>query len=126
MSGRRGLSAAVKGYCVWCMGSGRNPNTVKLIRECNSTECPLHPVRPYQDVKTGPRKLAAPVKERCFECVGGDADPTPSPKVRVRDCECTDCPLHPVRPWQDLKGRGSSVRDTDDESLADQGRAVSG
>lgn len=45
----------------------------------------------------------------CFECVGAGADPNP-PRL-IRDCECTDCPLHPVRPHQKLKGRGKHARE---------------
>jgi hypothetical protein len=48
------------------------------------------------------------IRDTCFECVGEDADP--APRRQVRDCRCTSCPLHPVRPWQNLKGRGSAVR----------------
>jgi len=52
------------------------------------------------------------VESICFECVGGNDDP--GPKLRVRDCACLDCPLHPIRPWQRLKGRGGAKpSDTD-------------
>lgn len=47
--------------------------------------------------------LAAAVQRICYECQGGDADP--GPKIRVRDCTIEQCPLHPVRPWQQVKGR---------------------
>lgn len=47
--------------------------------------------------------LKGHVQQTCFECVGGDDDP--GPKLRVKRCACSDCPLHPVRPWQQIKGR---------------------
>lgn len=46
--------------------------------------------------------LKAHVQETCFECVGGDDD---APKIRVKHCRCTQCPLHPVRPWQNVKSQ---------------------
>lgn len=54
------------------------------------------------------------VESICFECVGGNDDP--GPKLRVRDCACRDCPLHPIRPWQRLKGRSGAKTDADDPS----------
>jgi len=48
---------------------------------------------------------AAAVQRICWECVGSDADP--APKLTVRDCVHSGCPLHPVRPWQDIKGERS-------------------
>lgn len=96
---------AVRAMCCDCMGAGGNTNTAELIRECRSTACPLHAVRPYQPAGDGRRFLAAAIKDKCFLCVGGADDPRPSPKVRVRDCVCADCPLHPVRPWQEITGR---------------------
>lgn len=49
--------------------------------------------------------LARAVKQICFECVGGDADP--GPRLRVRDCTCQDCHLHPIRPWKDVVNRSA-------------------
>ena len=51
--------------------------------------------------------LKGSIQRLCFECVGTDADPSPSPKVRVRDCADLECPLWPVRPWQRVQGRGA-------------------
>lgn len=104
-------SKSIKAFCIDCMGAGHNTNTADLVRECPSTACPLYLVRPYQ-TGTGRRSLASAVQGRCFMCVGGDDDPRPSPKVRVRDCECKTCPLYPVRPWQNITGRGNSRADT--------------
>lgn len=69
---------------------------------------PGQPTLCYQDynarmAELRGQQLGKVVQTICFECVGGDDDP--GPKLRVRDCRCMDCPLHPVRPWQRLKGR---------------------
>ena len=71
---------------------------------------PGQPTRCQQDYKARMaelrgQKLSKMVEGICFECVGGNDDP--GPKLRARDCLCGDCPLHPVRPWQKLKGRSS-------------------
>lgn len=55
------------------------------------------------------KSLKREVESICFECVGGDSDP--GPKLRVRDCRCRDCPLHPVRPWQSIRGRAARSGD---------------
>lgn len=53
--------------------------------------------------------LKAHVEQTCWECVGGDDDP--NPRKRVRDCQCTDCPLHPVRGWQKTVGAVSEPQE---------------
>lgn len=52
---------------------------------------------------SSPTSNARCIKAKCWDCVGGAADA--APRLRVRDCETTDCPIYPVRPWQTLKGR---------------------
>ncbi len=47
--------------------------------------------------------LKEKVEAICFECVGAGADP--APKLAVRDCAFSGCPLRSIRPWQSLKGR---------------------
>jgi len=44
----RSLRSAINGKCFDCVGAGADPNPPRLIRECSSARCPLHPVRPYQ------------------------------------------------------------------------------
>lgn len=48
------------------------------------------------------KPLKVLIESICFECVGAGADA--APKIRVRDCQIFDCPLHPVRPWQKVLG----------------------
>lgn len=36
-------AAAIKGFCLECMGYSR-----KDVEKCGATECPLFPYRPYQ------------------------------------------------------------------------------
>lgn len=42
------LRLAVTAKCADCVGWDCDPNPRERIRECISTRCPLHPVRPYQ------------------------------------------------------------------------------
>jgi hypothetical protein len=39
-------SARIKAFC--CMCQGFEPGARQAVRECASTDCPLHAVRPYQ------------------------------------------------------------------------------
>lgn len=68
-----------------------------------------------ETLKRAKGRLAATVRAACYNCVGGvdsvnlRGEPSPGGdpggRERVRDCSVTKCPLHPVRPWQNLKGR---------------------
>lgn len=58
----------------------------------------------YKDARKG--GLALALKRTCLGCVGDGEDTRP--KLEIRDCLVTDCPLHPVRPFQHLKGRAGS------------------
>lgn len=49
------------------------------------------------------------IRAICLRCVGGDPedptkpnvnDPDLSPRNQIRECACSDCPLHPVREWR--------------------------
>ena len=53
---------------------------------------------PIQKSAADPKSRAKAIAAKCWECVCGDADP--SPRSRVRDCHITTCPLHKLRPWQ--------------------------
>jgi hypothetical protein len=66
----------------------------------------------YRDARGKGLKRA--IEEICYTCVGGDADPEPHPKIRVRDCGSDTCLLWPVRPWQDRVGRGRYRKDAKD------------
>jgi hypothetical protein len=75
-------------------------------------------------------RLAATVRATCYNCVGGvDSEPllgAPSPggdpggRERVRDCTIAKCSLHPVRPWQNLKGRPRKAGEDSDPDGASQ------
>jgi len=63
---------------------------------------PVH-LNPVEQAKANPNSMKAAIKAFCWLCEGADADP--GTKVRVRDCAVGDkCPLHPHRPWQNVKG----------------------
>ena len=44
----KSLRLAITAKCFECMGGGEDTGTRKLIRACTSSNCPLHPLRPYQ------------------------------------------------------------------------------
>ncbi len=49
-----------------------------------------------------PKSLRAAITAKCYDCQGLDADP--GVKWRIGNCECPECPLWTVRPWQGLEG----------------------
>jgi hypothetical protein len=53
---------------------------------------------PMEKAAKNPRSLRAAITAKCWDCVGGDADP--GPRQRVRECHISTCPLNSVRPWQ--------------------------
>lgn len=85
-------SLALKAYYWDFVGCTLNPVTTDLRKE-------------YKGLYTAAQQggLAATLKNTCLECVGGNDDP--GPKLQVKRCQCIDCPLHPVRPWQKISGR---------------------
>lgn len=50
----------------------------------------------------------AVVRSICLNCVGADADspekdqagPDLAPRSQIKTCQCSDCPIHPVREWE--------------------------
>jgi hypothetical protein len=88
-------SLALKGYFYDWVGCTLNPCSKDMRQEAREL---------YKKART--EGLVKAVKRICFDCVGGDADP--GPRLRVRDCSCGDCPLHPIRPWKAVKNRGAS------------------
>ena len=57
---------------------------------------------PVEKARRNPKSLRLAIDGKCWDCVGGDADP--GPRQRVRDCNIKLCTLWPVRPWQHIKG----------------------
>lgn len=63
---------------------------------------PVHR-NPVEQALDNPNSAKAAIKAMCWTCVGRDADP--GAKFRVRDCAVgPNCPLFPLRPWQNVKG----------------------
>jgi hypothetical protein len=50
---------AMRAFCIECMGTKANPGYNKLVRECNSDDCPLWPYR----FGMGPARAAKEGKE---------------------------------------------------------------
>ena len=53
---------------------------------------------PIKVARAHPTRLRAAVNAKCWDCIGRDADPQPT--RRIRECEVRGCPLHHVRPYQ--------------------------
>lgn len=72
-------------------------------RELRAAGIEIERLDPLEKARRNPRSLAAAVRGKCFDCVGGhNAD---HGHVRaVRECPAITCPLHPVRPWQRRAG----------------------
>lgn len=56
---------AIRKYCLWCMGGSR-----KFVRECDTSDCPLHPFRMGKN-PTGKGSRLKAIRKRCLDCVGG-------------------------------------------------------
>ncbi len=54
---------------------------------------------PMEKLRANPKSLRAAINAKCWDCQGRDSDP--APKWRIGNCECPDCPLYEVRPYQD-------------------------
>jgi hypothetical protein len=57
---------------------------------------------PIARAAANPTSLRAAITAKCWDCMGGDADP--GTRQRIRECECPRCPLHHVRPYQRREG----------------------
>ena len=53
---------------------------------------------PIEKARRNPRSLRFAINAKCWDCVGAGADP--NPRLRIRECPCSCCPLYPVRPYQ--------------------------
>lgn len=49
-------------------------------------------------LRSGKTSLRASVNAKCWDCIGGDADP--APKRRIGTCVVKGCALYSVRPYQ--------------------------
>jgi hypothetical protein len=78
----------------------------------------------YRRMRARDTSLVRVIRDICHDCLH---DPEGiSVRVLVRDCGVTDCGLHPVRPWQAVKGRGAQRITAHDTSLAGGKDSVSG
>ena len=53
---------------------------------------------PIEKARNKPTSLRFAINGKCYDCQGQDADPNVS--QRIKTCECPDCTLYPVRPYQ--------------------------
>lgn len=70
----------------------------------------LERLDPLEKAARNPKSMRLAINAMCWDCVGGNADP--SPRQRIRDCEIPKCPLWPLRPHQSVKGRSDACLDT--------------
>ncbi|WP_299316261.1 hypothetical protein [uncultured Halomonas sp.] len=83
-----------------------NMNALQKARETQKAKREageLTVLDPVQKAHRNPKSLRLAINGKCWDCVGGAADP--GPRQRIRDCPCTDCTLYAVRPFQGVKGR---------------------
>lgn len=71
---------------------------------------------PIEKAKRNPKSLRLAITAKCWDCVGGMADP--NPRARIRDCGVSRCSLYPVRPYQNNPGR-SGFLDVETENETD-------
>jgi len=57
---------------------------------------------PIEKLAENPKSLRLAVSAKCFDCCGRGADP--GWRWQIGNCE-VDCPLHAVRPYQNLEGK---------------------
>jgi hypothetical protein len=69
----------------------------------DAAKCSTKIHNPIQKALKNPKSLRAAINAKCFDCQGQDADP--APKWRIGNCEISDCPLYPLRPYQDNLSR---------------------
>ncbi|MFZ5653175.1 MAG: hypothetical protein ACOY42_02060 [Pseudomonadota bacterium] len=70
---------------------------------------------PVQRAQRNPGSLRLAINGKCWDCVGGSCDT--APRQRIRDCRIIECTLHPVRPYQDVKGRSGPEIDSQEAAL---------
>ena len=58
---------------------------------------------PISKAAADPTSLRKAINGKCYECCGAGADGEVITKRQVATCAIVKCPLHPVRPWRDLK-----------------------
>lgn len=54
---------------------------------------------PLEKAKESPHSLRFAINGMCYDCIGRDGDP--DWRGSIRNCICTECPLYPLRPYQD-------------------------
>lgn len=73
---------------------------------------------PIQKAQEHPTSLRKAITAKCWDCVGAGADP--NPRAEIRHCPCTECPLHPVRPYQKKSGTselGENQENEDEQAV---------
>lgn len=72
---------------------------------------------PIERARDNPTSLRWAINGKCWDCIGGDADP--NPRRRIGECGIESCTLHPVRPYQKrgVESMGENLElDTEEES----------
>lgn len=64
--------------------------------------------RARENLKGQPKRQL--INRICKDCVGYGADP--AGVKRIATCECSDCPLHTVRPYQRVTGCNGGIQRT--------------
>lgn len=64
-------------------------------------------LNPIESARRNPASRAAAIRAMCWTCQGCDADP--GVQWRVGNCQITECPLWPHRPWKAQRGKPMPV-----------------
>ena len=80
-------------------------NRLQRAREAQArlrAEGKLQQLDPLEKAQAKPQSLRLAINAKCWDCIGGDADPCP--RWRIGNCMVSRCPLHPQRPYQRYEG----------------------
>lgn len=70
---------------------------------------------PEAQAKANPRSAKLAIAAFCYHsCMSEDRVNAHNTKLDIRDCANEACHLWPHRPWQNMKNRANSARDSDD------------
>ena len=76
-------------------GLEKAQETLKAKRDAGET---VERLNPLQKARRTPKSLRLAINAKCFDCLGGNADPNVT--GRIRECVIVECPLWNVRPYQ--------------------------
>lgn len=77
----------------------------KKIAEMRASGVKIVRLDPIEKAKANPKSARAAITGKCWECCGGGADGSSDTKWQIGNCLSMECPLRPLRPYQNLEGK---------------------